>query len=45
MENEQNKHELLKAWFTIKERKHNTLTKKIPRVFRCPLKNMVVPGM
>ena len=32
MDNEQNKHELLKAWFPVKERKHNTLAKKIPRI-------------
>lgn len=32
MENEQNKHNLLEAWFPVKERKHNTLTEKIPRI-------------
>lgn len=30
MEDKQQKHKLLKAWFPIKERKHNTLAEKIP---------------
>ncbi|MBQ3309797.1 type II toxin-antitoxin system PemK/MazF family toxin [Candidatus Saccharibacteria bacterium] len=32
MENGQNKHELLEAWFPVKERKHNTIAEKIPRI-------------
>ena len=32
MENEEDKHELLKKWFPIKETKHNIKTAKIPRI-------------
>lgn len=32
MEKKYNKHKLLKAWFPVKERKHNTSTEKIPRI-------------
>lgn len=32
MESETNKHELLEAWFSVKEHKHNTAPEKIPRI-------------
>ena len=32
MKNKQSKGELLRAWFPVKEQKHNTLERKIPRI-------------